>query len=204
MLSTRLPLTSVLLVLVLVLAGCGNDSGILGPGTDAGSNLAESRCAAAVQAPGFSAQAPEEAVAETQGVLETALAHAVVALPLAGAAESVTQLVLADNGGVVHLNRFRVVIPAGALSTDTFITIRNPGNGYFTCELEPHGIQFNVPVTLEMDLGGLSLTAGERLSIYWLNLDSDLWEDQMAAQSNTTLSVPLNHFSQYSIGRGGW
>ncbi len=55
-------------------------------------------------------------------------------------------------GGLVKADFFSVIIPPGALSEDTYISVTRDDPYYATVELGPHGIQFNTEVYLRIDL----------------------------------------------------
>lgn len=121
--------------------------------------------------------------------------------------EGVSVLVNAKDGGVVSFGRFTLEIPPGALDANTRIGISVPDPSLVMCELEPHGLQFNRPVTLTIDYGG---TEAERLEassltlgVYWYNEATGRWElvgRSMDTDRNLT-EAELEHFSKYS---GGW
>jgi hypothetical protein len=117
-----------------------------------------------------------------------------------------TKLIETAKGGDVQVGRFKVKIPKNALAEDTFITVRDPANGYLMCELEPHGIEFLVPVELEMNVSDLALGDYTDWTIFWLNQESGYWEDQGASFSllHDKLTADLMHFSRYAGGRAGW
>lgn len=117
-----------------------------------------------------------------------------------------TKLIEAAKGGDVQFGCYNVEIPENALAADTYITVRDPANGYLMCELEPHGIRFRVPVALEMNVSGLATGDYVDWTIFWLNDASGLWEDQGAnySLSGHTLAADLMHFSKYAGGRAGW
>ncbi|MBD3336320.1 MAG: hypothetical protein GF355_12470 [Candidatus Eisenbacteria bacterium] len=115
-----------------------------------------------------------------------------------------TELIAADRGGIVRYDRYEVRIPRNALDEDTYITVRDPGSEYLICELEPHGILFNVPVSLTIDCRRLDLGPYTDWSIWWLNENSGMWEDQQGAFDGKTIEAELEHFSRYGGGRAGW
>jgi hypothetical protein len=127
--------------------------------------------------------------------------------PIQGASSKAgSALIKADEGGIVSWGRFRVDIPAGALSEDTEIKISRPNPQAVMCELEPHGIQFNTPVTLRIDYGGTAAADNEAnmpsLGVYWYNEDSGIWEvvgKRIDAKSNK-MEASLEHFSKYGAG----
>ncbi len=105
---------------------------------------------------------------------------------------------------IVEYGRFKVQIPKNALSEDTYITVRDLGTGYLMCELEPHGIQFSIPVQFEMDLKGLHWEPYTDWTDYWLNEETGLWERQTGTFDGDKIVDSLSHFSRYVAGRAGW
>jgi len=115
-----------------------------------------------------------------------------------------TKLIEADKGGQVQYGRYKVEIPKYALAEDTHITVRDPGSAYLICELEPHGIVFNIPVELEMDIKNLDTAPFFDWTIYWYNDATGLWVDQSAVLDKDKITAQLSHFSRYGGGRAGW
>jgi hypothetical protein len=99
-----------------------------------------------------------------------------------------------------------VRIPAGALAADTDITVRDAGKPFVSCELEPHGTQFLVPVELEIDLKDLKDASSSDWTIYWL-AGGNQWVDQGGLYSQSAgkakVKAELWHFSTYAPGRSG-
>jgi hypothetical protein len=116
-----------------------------------------------------------------------------------------TVWIKADDGGKVVYGRYQVTLPKGALAADTYITVRDPANEFVSCELEPHGIQFLVPVELQIDLHGLQYLPFTDWSIYWLSAE-DQWQDEGGTFADEKVRANLQHFSIYAPGRGraGW
>ncbi len=118
-------------------------------------------------------------------------------------------LVSADEGGIVSWGRFSLEFPPGALSEDTVISVDQPNPHLIMCELQPHGLQFNVPVTLRIDYGG-SVAEDEEasmpaLGVYWYNQGTGCWEgvgDNLDAEGDK-MEAQLEHFSKYTAGWGG-
>lgn len=114
-----------------------------------------------------------------------------------------TRLIAADKGGSVKFGRYKITVPAGALSSDTYITVRDPGAGYLMCDLEPEGTRFSTPAELEVDLMNTGIT-GSGWSIFWWNPLTDLWQDQHGTFSGDKVTANLAHFSKYAPGKAGW
>lgn len=170
------------LLAVLALAGCSDRAGApLAPESGAHAALLD------------------DSTIDLEGVLEFAT------LPDLTGKRSVSVLVRASEGGSVELNGFRVDIPAGALPQDTVITISLPRDELLgkrvLAEFEPHGIQFNTPVTVSFPLQGVVLPGGA--------LEVGRWEDGgwtslggTVSPDGTRLFSTTPHFSTYAA-RGG-
>jgi hypothetical protein len=115
-------------------------------------------------------------------------------------ASAVSTVVSADNGGVVA-NRFvSLEFPPGALNEDTEITIEMPDPSKMIFEFGPHGIQFNKPVVMTVDLTRTNAVgmADETITL-WFNEEMGWWEPVEKIESggpNEPRSA-LEHFSKY-------
>jgi hypothetical protein len=113
-------------------------------------------------------------------------------------------MISAETGGTITNGRVTLTFPPEALSEDTWITIEMTEDGTMGVELGPHGIQFDRPVILEMDLTG---TTGEGMSkaasTLWYNDYEGWWEEMPHLESDAnTLKSELEHFSKYNAGLG--
>ena len=118
-----------------------------------------------------------------------------------------TELIRSHRGGVIEIDRVRLTVPPGALERDTYITVRQIGDGVLEAELEPHGLQFKAPVRLEFNLDGLSYDPALDWGVYWLNETSGVWVDQGGTLNGVVVGGDLWHFSIYGPGgrgRAGW
>ena len=108
-------------------------------------------------------------------------------------------MISAAEGGVISSGLITLTFPPNALSEDTEITIEMMRDGSLGVELGPHGIQFNQPVTLEMDLIGTTGEGmGETSSTLWFNEDEGWWEEMPHLNGNENkLKTNLEHFSKY-------
>lgn len=116
---------------------------------------------------------------------------------------------ITNEGGTVVAGRVKVTIPQGALLGDTVISVQAIQEGGLTAVLGPHGTVFETPVTLEFDLRGYPIPAGEEWTIYWWDDANGKWVDLNADWSPETkkVFVLLEHFSTYQPGprgRAGW
>jgi hypothetical protein len=114
----------------------------------------------------------------------------------------VATMISADIGGTITSGRFTLVFSPNALDEDTEITIEVINDGTLGVELGPHGIQFNQPVVLEMDLTGTTAEGeGDAASTLWFNEDQGWWEAMPHLNGNEDrLKTTLEHFSKYKAG----
>ena len=74
----------------------------------------------------------------------------------------------------------------------------------FQAEFSPHGIQFNVPVRMELSYKDADLTGinEDDLRIYYLNEDTGIWEviGDTVDKTNKVVIGYTNHFSRYGVG----
>ena len=123
-----------------------------------------------------------------------------------GQASTIATTVSAENGGTVSNGWVTLDFPAGALNEDTEISIEMLNDGTLSVELSPHGIQFNAPVTMTMDLKGTNAEGmSESCSTLWLNEDEGQWVPVtgLDADDPNQLKSQLEHFSKYSGGVEG-
>ena len=108
------------------------------------------------------------------------------------------KLIDASTGGYVELNGFRVDIPAGALSSNTTITIDLPSDPVLgkrvMADFGPEGLQFNTPVTLSFPLTGVLLNGNPIQVSRW---ETDHWVGLGGWVAGTRLYGTTPHFSRY-------
>jgi hypothetical protein len=100
-------------------------------------------------------------------------------------------------GGSLSMGSYSLEIPANAVQDNTRIEIKQLTMGSWDVELSPHGTQFNVPVTLSMNLEGEANS--KNMQVHWWNPDTQQWEAQQTVVDNGVASAQLMHFSRYTI-----
>ena len=180
----------ILAVVLALTLGCSSDD-IMGPGSVA--------LTGDIPGDGSGRDASFAILADPDGMAEQLVQGE-------GALDGASTLVTADKGGVVAWGRFRLEIPAGALSEDTVIEISRPDRHVVRCELGPHGLQFNKPVTLQINYEGTSADGSEdampALGVYWFNEDAGRWElvGKSVDSGADKMEAELEHFSDYTAG----
>lgn len=126
--------------------------------------------------------------------------------PVVGQEFYETKRIDRDDGGTVLLDGIELVFPPKSLEHDTDITIvrypTTPDRVVF--DLLPHGIEFEKPVTLTIDVALSELRPWDEVTIYWWDPDEKAWVDLEADWNYPLVTVTLDHFSRYGTGRAGW
>ena len=122
----------------------------------------------------------------------------------AGRGPALSTLISAETGGTINLGRYSLTFPPGALTEDTEITIRQSTSSTMTLELGPHGLQFQKPVTLSANVGGMKLDpTASVVGVAWFNENTAVWEHISEMPAGTTeISAELWHFSDYEFFQG--
>jgi hypothetical protein len=96
-----------------------------------------------------------------------------------------------------------VEVPAGALSSDTFIGIQTVENG-FAMEFSP-SMQFNAPVAVTLSYKGTGVDPST-IKCLWFDPASGEWtnicSNPVINYSRQTVSFYVTHFSRYAWGDG--
>ena len=115
---------------------------------------------------------------------------------LVGSAAS--NVISAEYGGIVTNGIYSIYLPPGALDEDTEITIEMPRYPMAVVELGPHGIEFNVPVILSLDISMVDSDAADYM-VLWHNEDTSLWEYIGGYVEGGIIKAELEHFSEYGL-----
>jgi hypothetical protein len=105
-------------------------------------------------------------------------------------------MISAKDGGTVSNGYYSVFFAPGALKEDTEISIEMPEFPKAIVRLSPHGIQFDAPVILSLDLDKAAAESSE-LDVLWLNDGTGLWESIGGYVEDGALKAELKHFSEY-------
>jgi hypothetical protein len=112
-------------------------------------------------------------------------------------------------GGTLTAGRHTLVIPPGALSKDTIITLKDVTGvmGRVECEALPEGLKFRLPATLITRFSDLTMVDGH--AIYCVVNEGTASEQWVYVGSqvivgNLGVSALLQHFSRYAPGKAGW
>ena len=119
--------------------------------------------------------------------------------------------VSAATGGTVTAGDATLVIPAGALSQDTTITvtISSPGSSLPESstvkgeiyDFGPNGTTFSTPATLTLPMTDTP-AANERAVISFLDPVTDQWVDLTSTVTGAQISAPISHFTPHAARFG--
>jgi hypothetical protein len=118
-------------------------------------------------------------------------------------AESATR-VIGPAGGAIRFGDNALVVPAGALDSAVSITAATVQSPYVMIDLEPRGLQFNVPAHISL---GYRACPWDDSAIGVVYLSDDLTQvlEQESASVYTnrrTVEALISHFSVYAIAEG--
>jgi hypothetical protein len=204
---SRRTLTCILVgsISALVASGCGSDGAQ--PANDAGPTGKPDT--GSTPAPdGGSTVAPDGASPGTPDVPVSAGADSGSSSDVDGAAAGTAQAAItAATGGAVSLGQMKADIPAGALASDTTITVRAVDVSTLPTpsavigavyDLGPDGTTFSKPVTLTFDLDATKLASDEVPSIAFVK--GAAWEllaDSMVKDGKVVATT--THFTSFGV-----
>jgi len=115
--------------------------------------------------------------------------------------------IAADKGGALTLGGIKANIPAGALSSDTKVTVEvldksaQPAASDIVADVfdfGPDGTTFNKPVTLELDVGDLKVPSGKDAMLAYL--DGDKWVALADSKlSGGKVTATTMHFTPFTV-----
>jgi len=141
---------------------------------------------------------PEGLLSGVGGIVNTLIGLIVRVLNLVGSL-----------GGSLNNGRWHVVVPAGAVDGNATIALGVPNTSSPDCKLEiwpSDKNHFSKAATLTVDCRNVASAQLANYAIYWLNPTTNQWVELSGSQvnlANKTVSVPILHFSQYSVGPSG-
>lgn len=115
-------------------------------------------------------------------------------------------VISAANGGVVANDFVSLEFPAGALSSDTEITIDMPDPNKLIVVFGPHGITFNKPVIMTFNLTWTNASGmADQAQTLWYNEEMNWWEaiEKVSSDDENKSKAVLWHFSSYKGTLGG-
>jgi hypothetical protein len=109
--------------------------------------------------------------------------------------------IIGPKGGSIRVGNHELRIPAGALSKEVLISAEAPVTNNAVVNLEPHGLKFAKPVSLELSYKNCLLPPLLDLYVVYLNPANKILEVNRSRVSLPSKSVTgeLDHFSRYAI-----
>lgn len=110
--------------------------------------------------------------------------------PLSGSA------LIGPSGGVLTVGPHRLIVPAGALTSDVTISATVPADTMIKIDFEPHGLHFKKPAGLILDASSCGTVPN---AVYLDEIGGD--EHIVATYSNWwhAIAAPIDHFSGYAL-----
>lgn len=108
--------------------------------------------------------------------------------------------VIGPNGGKLSVGQHSLVIPKGALYTNTLITGQAIQGYHARVEFYPTGLQFAVPATVTLSYAKCSVPKGP-VSVVYMKSDTTITETEPSVDYRDQLWVtaPIKHFSSYAV-----
>jgi hypothetical protein len=141
-------------------------------------------------------------------LLSSSNAVSVVKRTVALTSDEVVSKNIGPLGGTIILPRsgLTVVVPLGALTTTTKITVTSPKGDLLGYEFEPHGLQFKLPVLLQQNILATKLSLATVLGGAFGAYHTDALAPTVNALEIINLQkllgvvvLPVKHFSGYVI-----
>jgi hypothetical protein len=112
-----------------------------------------------------------------------------------------TSKVIGPFGGTIKVGPHSLVIPAGALASNTLITATAPVGDYVQVQFEPHGLQFARPSALTLSYAQCGVLNGLTLKIVYADDQLRILEVLPSLGNVLTQSVTgkISHFSGYLL-----
>ena len=104
-------------------------------------------------------------------------------------------------GGVISVGAHTLVIPPGALASNTLISASAPAGSTVQVHFEPSGLRFAKPTALTMSYGDCGLVQGLLVKVVYVDSRSNILEVLTSLPNllNRTVTAPVSHFSNYAL-----
>lgn len=119
------------------------------------------------------------------------------------AASFLASEVIGPAGGSIAAGAGTLLVPQGALSADTPITMEDTVDDIWKYRFGPSGLQFASPSTLEIaadpdqlgtDPGSLKVAGSDELGLEWEIIEGSGYDE-----TRGIVTAPIHHFSQYAL-----
>jgi hypothetical protein len=108
--------------------------------------------------------------------------------------------IIGPKGGILQVGSHRLIVPAGALTSEVLISGTVPEGRPFEIDLQPHGLQFKKPAGLILDAS----SCVDVPTIVYIVDQVEVGDPIPAFYSNwwKAIACPIWHFSGYMIALG--
>lgn len=108
---------------------------------------------------------------------------------------------IGPRGGELIVGRARLIVPPGALRSETLISAAAPSGDVAFVSFQPEGLVFRKPAGLVFDAAGCDASIYQTPDVVYLGEDGEILERIPAVFSNYwhTVAAPIQHFSGYAL-----
>lgn len=105
------------------------------------------------------------------------------------------------SGGVIRVGEHSLVIPRGALSSNTRIEATAPEGDILLVNFEPHGLKFLKPTALTLDYSDCGLLSGLKPGVVYIDDDRTILETLLSVNDplRQRVTAKVDHFSGYAL-----
>jgi hypothetical protein len=107
--------------------------------------------------------------------------------------------IVGPQGGTLSVGHHKLVIPQGALTENTLITMERPSSLLIEVEFSPHGTTFLVEPTLELDYSDCYLPADHEYRVAYMSENGKVLEYAVSVDKGGRVQAYIWHFSRYAI-----
>jgi len=113
---------------------------------------------------------------------------------------SASQLI-GPQGGVLRVGPHKLYVPAYAVREPVLITATAPAGKYVEVRFEPHGLQFQRPISLTMSYADCAILSPYGLRIAYVDDNLDILEVLLSLPNpfSRTVTGKVDHFSRYML-----
>ncbi len=109
--------------------------------------------------------------------------------------------IIGPEGGELTLGGQKLIVPAGALSAYTVITMEMPASLHLEVEFSPHGTFFDKSLQLQLDYKNCFVPKGERPAIVYVDDNDNIleWPLSIDLKHLGIVFGWIDHFSKYAM-----
>jgi hypothetical protein len=107
--------------------------------------------------------------------------------------------IIGPHGGTLSIGGHRLIIPQGALTENTLITMERPTSLLIEVEFSPHGTTFLEQPELELDYSDCYLPSDHEYRVAYLSENGKVLEYPVSVDKGGRVQALIWHFSRYAV-----